>query len=136
MVGDFTKELPTAYQVYSAHILQDWFLHCMPQYTSLNSPDCIIGHKDAYELLHLPGATPTACPGSSWRATGDSLRDRVLQNNFSGYPNPQPPSIVPPVPPTTDYKKVCTDVKSVSYGSGQPYKKLNAIKDILSQAHI
>ncbi len=99
-VGDFTKELPTAIQVYSAHLLQKFFRTKLPQYPLIDAESSIIGHRDAAELLKLSGATPTACPGSNWRTAGDNLRSRILANNFKGYPNPQPPSSVPvPTPP-------------------------------------
>lgn len=104
LVGDFTKELPTAAQIDSAHKLQNWFVNNMPQYPLIDSPDAIIGHKDAVELLNLPGATPTACPGPAWRDPNDSLRDRILNDKFDGYPDPQPegvqstPAIEPQAP--------------------------------------
>lgn len=88
-VGDFTKELPTAYQVYSAHLLAEWFLTKMPQYPNLNSWDGIKGHKDF---------NSTACPGSAWPI---DLRSRITNSQYGGYPNPQPPvAPQPPVPPT------------------------------------
>lgn len=87
-VGDFTKELPTAHQVYSAHLLAKHFL-AMPQYPNLKSWDQIKGHKDF---------NPTACPGSNWP---NDLRDRVIKNLYNGYPNPQPPgNPTPPTPPS------------------------------------
>lgn len=101
LVGDFTKELPTAAQIDSAHKLQNWFVNNMPQYPLIDSRDAIIGHKDAAELLHLAGATPTACPGPAWRDPNDSLRDRILNNNFNGYPDPQPEGVSQPEQPQT-----------------------------------
>lgn len=98
-VGDFTKELPTAAQVHSAYLLAKHFLTQMPQYPSLKDWTQIHGHKDF---------NPTACPGSNWTGP-DNLRDRVINDNFTGYPNPQPGGIpVTPQPPpvTTDYKKL------------------------------
>lgn len=110
LIGDFTRELPTAAQVHSAHILADFFLNRMPQYPNLDSWDDIIGHQDASALLHLSGATPTACPGSNWRDPNDSLRSRIINDRYAGYPNPQPtwdlpvvtppPATQPPAPPT------------------------------------
>ena len=106
LVGDFTKELPTAMQVHSAHVLTDWFINHMPQYPQIDSWNDLIGHKDAAELLRLPGATPTACPGSNWRALGDSLRDRVIADRWQGYPWPEPPSSPSPLPsPPMDCEK-------------------------------
>lgn len=106
-VGDFTKVLPTAAQVHSAYILAKFFIESLPQYPLLDSWEDIIGHRDAAELLHLLGATATTCPSPVWRTGADTLRDRIVQDRFSGYPNPQPtwalpapvpPSIPPPVP--------------------------------------
>lgn len=99
LVGDFTKELPTAIQVNAAYYLQKFFREQMPQYPLISSVDSIIGHKDAEALLHLPGAMATACPGTNWRTGGDTLRDRILSNRWQGYPNPQPVGVIP-VPPT------------------------------------
>lgn len=111
LIGDFTKELPTAAQLHSAHILADWFINHMPQYPLISSWDNLIGHQDAAALLHLPGATPTACPGSNWRAAGDSLRDRIISDHFEGYPDPQPTVALPtpnpePTPPSDCEKQV------------------------------
>lgn len=109
LVGDFTKELPTASQVHSAHLLAKWFLTETPQYPQLDSFEKVIGHKDAYALLKLPGSEPTACPGSNWRAEGDSLRDRIINDRWQGYPKPEPqisqptPTPTPtPQPPSND----------------------------------
>jgi len=90
LVGDFTKELPTAIQIDSAHKLADFFINKMPQYPLIDSWDKVIGHQDAFALLHLQGATPTECPGNNWRTQGDSLRERIIDNNYSSYPDPQP----------------------------------------------
>lgn len=114
LVGDFTKELPTAAQIHSAYLLQKFFIEKMPQYPLINSQDSIIGHQDAYGLLHLPGSEPTACPGPTWRLVS-GLRDRILKDLFQGYPDPQPtpvqvppvpapPVPVPPQPPTIDWQ--------------------------------
>lgn len=101
LVGDFTKELPTAAQVHSAHVLAKFFLTHTPQYPNLNNWDQVIGHQDAANLLKLPGAEPTACPGSNWRTPGDNLRDRILNDRWQGYPGPQSPETqTPPSPPT------------------------------------
>ena len=107
LVGDFTKVLPTAAQVHSAYLLAKFFIEQMPQYPKIDSWDDIIGHKDAYELLHLVGSEPTTCPSPVWRGSGDTLRNRILQDHFDGYPNPQPtwglpaptPPPAPPAPP-------------------------------------
>ena len=101
LIGDFTKELPTASQVHSAHVLAKFFLTQMPQYPNLNNWDQVIGHQDAANLLKLPGAEPTACPGSNWRTPGDNLRDRIINDMWQGYPDPQPSGTqTPPQPPT------------------------------------
>lgn len=86
-VGDFTKELPTAAQVHSAHLLADWFLNNMPQYPNLNNWDQVKGHQEF---------SSTACPGSNWKVSGDNLYDRIKNDNFNGYPNPQPAGISQP----------------------------------------
>lgn len=98
LVGDFTRELPTAAQVHSAYLLQKFFREELPQYPLIEAESSIIGHQDAYSILHLTGAEPTACPGSNWRADG-GLRWRYLNDKFQGYPNPQPSNVTPP-PPT------------------------------------
>lgn len=101
LIGDFTKELPTASQVHSAHLLAKHFLENMPAYPNLASWDQIKGHKDFM---------PTTCPSPVWRGGLDSLRDRVVNDRFAGYPNPQPTGITPqptppqPSPPATDWK--------------------------------
>lgn len=87
-VGDFTKQLPTAVQVHSAYLLANWFLLRTPQYPNLKTWDQIKGHKDF---------AATACPGTNWTTPGDSLRTRILQDNWKGYPAPQP-NVAAPAP--------------------------------------
>lgn len=138
LVGDFTKELPTAAQVHSAHILAKFFLTQAPQYPQLDSWDDVIGHRDSVELLHLPWATATSCPGSNWRVSGDNLRDRIIQDRWQGYPNPLPNGgQTPPQPqpqPTPDPNAVLiAQIKGVVYGKGWPWQKVNRIKTLLPQ---
>lgn len=107
-IGDFTKELPTAIQIHSGHLLQKFFREKLPAYPLIGAPESIIGHQDAYSLLHLSGSTPTACPGTNWRSAG-GVRERILADLWNGYPDPKPVNVTPapaPVPPpTTDWKK-------------------------------
>jgi N-acetylmuramoyl-L-alanine amidase len=128
-VGDFTKELPTAAQVHSAHLLAKHFLFNMPQYPNLKSWDQIIGHQDAASLLHLAGAEPTACPGSNWRVQGDNLRDRIINDRWDGYPDPKPisSSVLQPCPEIETVKQI----KEIVYGKGWPWQKIAKIKTIL-----
>lgn len=90
LVGEFTKELPTAAQVHSAHLLTKYFLTQAPQYPNLNNWDQVKGHKEF---------GPTACPGSNWKGVGDSLYSRIKDDKHQGYPDPQPS--LPP-PPSVD----------------------------------
>lgn len=103
MIGDFTKELPTDAQIHSAHDLVDYFLNHMPQYPLLTSWDTsVIGHKDAAGLLQLPGATPTACPGTSWPNDMKSrIKDNVQYSPSNQQPATQPANPPPVVPIST-----------------------------------
>lgn len=142
-VGDFTKELPTAQQVHSAHLLAKWFLTNMPQYPNLHSWDQITGHRDF---------NPTACPGPAWRDGGDTLRDRVINDRWDGYPDPQPAVPAPPAPmpapptpqPTPEEIELaeCRDtvqkqnaliaaIKSILFGKGYIWAKIRSLKDLL-----
>lgn len=139
LIGDFTKELPTAYQVYSAHILCDWFINHMPQYPRINNWANIIGHQDTYSLLHLPWATPTACPGSNWKTQGDNLYSRIQNNSFVGYPDPQPPIATslpfPPVVVEVDcstYISGLQQIKATMYAKMFFWKKMRKIKEVLA----
>lgn len=138
LVGDFTKELPTAAQIHSSYILQKFFREKMPQYPLIVSEDSIIGHQDAYALLNLPGATATACPGSNWRASG-GLRWRYLNDQYQGYPNPQPTNPTPqpeptPIPPPSspgeleEQLKEANRLKDLYYGQLQD--SLHEISDL------
>lgn len=105
-IGDFTKQLATAIQIHSAFLLAKHFLTAMPAYPNLSSWDQIKGHQDY---------NPTTCPSPVWRSGQDSLRNRILQDNYSGYPNPQPAGTTPtplpqPAPPTTDWQKKYNDL--------------------------
>lgn len=120
LVGDFTKELPTAAQVHAAHLLAKFFLTRAPQYPQLDSWDDVIGHRDSVELLHLPGATATSCPGSNWRVPGDNLRDRIIQDRWQGYPDPQPvvsqPTPQPrPIPQPDGCEQKLAKVKEITW---------------------
>ena len=95
-VGDFTKELPTAAQVHSAHILAKFFLTQMPQYPNLNSFDDVKGHREFQS---------TACPGYNWKIAGDNLYSRIVDDKWQGYPNPQPNIPQPPGDPCAEIKK-------------------------------
>ena len=100
LVGDFTKQLPTAAQTHSAHLLAKYFITQAPQYPKLNSFDDIAGHKDF---------NSTQCPGSNWVGTPDSLRTRIIKDIWQGYPDPQPILTPPsPLPTPTD---PCEEVK-------------------------
>lgn len=106
IVGDFTKELPTAYQIHSAHVLAKFFLTEMPQYPNLSSWSQVKGHKEW---------NATACPGSNWKVPGDNLYDRIKNDNWQGYPIPQPEVPTPPSPPVDpceDIKKELEDSKT------------------------
>lgn len=106
-VGDFTKELPTASQVHSAHLLAEHFLTQMPQYPNLSSWDQVKGHQEF---------SPTACPGSAWKVAGDNLYSRIVNDTWQGYPDPQPvgatqPPVEPPtVDPCSEYIKQIEDL--------------------------
>ena len=104
LVGDFTKELPTAAQVHSAHLLAKHFLTEEPNYPNLNSWDDVKGHRE------FP---PTACPGNAWKTPGDNLYTRIKDDKWQGYPDPQPsvPTPVPPVDPCTAVKQELADTK-------------------------
>lgn len=108
-IGDFTKQLPTAAQVHSAHLLAKFFLTQTPEYSQLDSWDDIKGHKEF---------NSTACPGSAWKVAGDNLYDRIKNDKWQGYPNPQPAVSTPPVPPqppvdpTIELKKRIKELES------------------------
>ncbi|HZX13642.1 MAG TPA: peptidoglycan recognition family protein [Thermodesulfobacteriota bacterium] len=107
-VGDFTKELPTAIQVHSSHLLAKHFITNMPQYPKLDSWDDIKGHKNFMA---------TACPGSNWDTGGDTLRDRIVNDRWDGYPDPKlaistPTPPPPPPTPSEDYKAKYTALLS------------------------
>lgn len=95
LVGDFTKELPTAAQIHSAHLLAKHFITAAPQYPKLNGWEDIGGHKEF---------NPTACPGTNWKVAGDSLYNRIVNDNWQGYPKPEPIT-TPPADPCAEIKK-------------------------------
>ena len=136
MVGDFSKVLPTAAQIHSAHLLAEYFTK-LDQYPLLKTWDAIIGHRDAAELFHLSGATPTSCPSPVWRVGGDTLRDRIVNDRYAGYPNPQPvvaiPTPPPPVtpPPTPTPPVVITDLAQRILVNGQEME-LRQVNDLMT----
>lgn len=97
-VGDFTKQLPTAVQVHSAHILAKFFLTKAPQYPNLSKWEQVTGHKEF---------NPTICPTPAWKVEGDNLYTRIRNDKWQGYPNPQPvvQDPAPPVDPCLQVKK-------------------------------
>jgi len=88
-IGDFTKELPTAMQVHSAHLLAKHFLTEMPQYPNLFSWDQVAGHKSF---------NATICPSPAWMTGDDTLRSRIVRDWWVGYPDPSPPEEPEPEP--------------------------------------
>lgn len=100
LVGDFTKEVPTAAQVHSAHVLAKFFLTELSQYPNLAQWGQVAGHREFQS---------TACPGNAWKTPGDNLYTRIVNDNFQGYPDPQPGGVTPPTPvPPTD---PCAEIK-------------------------
>lgn len=137
-VGDFTKELPTAAQIHSAHLLAKFFFTQAPQYPKLDSFDDIRGHRDF---------NATTCPSPNWRVEGDNLKNRIIADLWQGYPDPQPAGIQSPPqtpPPSNDQVAALTNtindltatrtkVKEIIYGKGWPWQKMNQLKALLPQ---
>lgn len=98
IVGDFTKEIPTAAQIHSAHLLAKFFLTETPEYPLLDNWDDIRGHKEFATIFNQPEIA-TACPGSAWKVAGDNLYNRIKNDVWQGYPNPQPINVPVPEPP-------------------------------------
>lgn len=124
LVGDFTKELPTASQIHSAHLLAKHFLDNMPAYPNLISWDQIKGHKNW---------NPTACPGTNWEGVADSLRNRVLGDIWQGYPAPLPvlPTPTPPQPQPPVSDPLIAQIKEIVWSGGFGYKKIQKLKLLL-----
>lgn len=139
MVGDFTKELPTDAQIQSAHDLADWFINNMPQYPLINNWDTsVIGHKDAATIFNEP-AIATACPGSSWpndmkwRIKTNTIYTPVLKPSASPSRSPSrspsvSPSVSPSQAPPTPCETVLNQVRSILYGKGYTWDKINRLK--------
>lgn len=123
IVGDLTKELPTAYQVNSAHLLSKWFFFDMPQYPKLIDWTQLKGHKDF---------NPTACPGSAWP---NDLRNRIITNSYGGYPNPQP---IPPTDPCASQNaqiiKLTSELKTMNDLVGSLRDEINVLKGKINNA--
>lgn len=102
LVGDFTKELPTAYQVWSAHRLARFMVEEQSSWPNLKGWEKMIGHKETKVPLNMSGATPTACPGSAWKVEGDNLYKRIRYDNWLGYPEPSPPVVITPPEPSPE----------------------------------
>lgn len=115
LVGNFTKELPTASQIHSAHILAKFFLTQMPQYPNLNGWEDIKGHKEW---------KPTACPGTNWKTTGDNLYDRIKNDMWQGYPDPQPIIAPVPEPPIDPCNAIKVELESTKLLLAQSNEKL------------
>lgn len=142
-VGDFTKEVPTAAQVHSAHLLAKFFLTQTPQYPNLNGWEDVLGHKE-WANKPTPGANATACPGSAWKVVGDNLYSRIKEDHWQGYPDPQPvqapaPTPTPsPVDPCAEVKKELENTKNLLESEKQINSTLmsdnaslgNTIKDL------
>ena len=116
-VGNFTAELPTAMQVWSAHRLANWFLNEQSSWANLKGWDKMIGHKETHNHPDFKQpANPTACPSSAWKVAGDNLYTRIKNDNWQGYPDPQPPIVIPPdpIPPVDDCEQRITDAVNKS----------------------
>ena len=126
LVGDFTKELPTASQIHSAHLLAKFFLTQTPQYPLLDSWNDVKGHKEF---------NATACPGSNWKDVADSLYNRIVNDLWQGYPDPKPDVVTPtPTPePIPDLRPMVAQIKAIIWGKGWTWVKINKIKQLLPQ---
>src|SRR3990167_6912849 len=129
LVGDFTKELPTAYQINSTHKLCKFFLFDTPQYPNVNDWGDIKGHKEW---------KATACPGTNWKVAGDNLYDRIKNDNWQGYPNPKPivapqpsPSLSPSPSMSISPSISPSTSPSPSQAPDDPYVTLQKVEDIL-----
>jgi hypothetical protein len=98
LVGDFTKHLPSDDQILSAHDLVKFFLTETPSIPTLNNWDQLGGHKDQQA---------TACPGTSWKGSADSMHERIV-NRIPYTPEPDP---VPPVDPCKGYIEEIASLK-------------------------
>lgn len=109
-VGDFTKELPTAAQIHSAHLLAKFFFTQAPQYPKLDSFDDIRGHRDF---------NATTCPSPNWRVEGDNLKNRIIADLWQGYPSPEPSGIQTPpqptIPQSSDCEQKLAKVKEITW---------------------
>ena len=132
-VGDFTKELPTAIQVWSAHRLAHWFLYEQSSWSNLKGWDHMIGHQETHNNPDFKQpANPTACPGSNWKVAGDNLYTRIMQDNWHGYPDPQPPQLPtepppPPEPPPDDCEEAVN--KAITENDAKWQKVLESAKE-------
>ncbi len=131
MVGDFTKELPTAAQVHSAHLLAKFFLTQMPAYPNLNDWTDVVGHKEFAVIFNQP-QWATACPGSNWKVAGDNLYSRIVSDKWQGYPDPQPSGIQIPPQPTpqlapqpSDCEQKLAKVKEITWS-----KRRTALREL------
>lgn len=123
LAGDFTKELPSAHQILAANRLCNYFINNYPALKNVTKWDDVIGHQDAFSILKWPGITSgTTCPSPAWRDQGDSLRNRIINGNYQGYPDwenakgvsaptptPTPPTPTPPTPPAPTPPSVITE---------------------------
>ncbi len=103
-IGDFTKQLPTDEQITSAHELAKFFIE-LEQYPGIKDWDSIKGHKEF---------SPTACPGTIWKAPTDSMYERI-KNRIPYIPQqPLPPPASTPEPDcekqVAGYKSRVTDL--------------------------
>lgn len=104
LIGDFTKELPSAHQILATNRLCDYFITKYPALKNVDAWDDVMGHQDAFALYKWPGIdSGTTCPSPAWRDPGDSLRNRIIEGNYKGYPdweNTKGVSVTSPTPPT------------------------------------
>lgn len=122
LVGDFTKELPTASQIHSAHLLAKYFLDNLSAYPQLDSWDDIKGHRDFMA---------TTCPGDNWRLAG-GLRERIVDDIWQGYPDPQPVLPTPPPVPVPDPSaSLLAQVKTILWAGGYQYLIIRKLKALL-----
>ncbi|GAH42148.1 unnamed protein product, partial [marine sediment metagenome] len=77
-----------------------FFLYEQSSWSNLKGWDHMIGHQETHDHPDFKQpANPTACPGSNWKVSGDNLYTRIVQDNWRGYPDPQPIQTDPPPPP-------------------------------------
>ena len=75
----------------------------------------------------------TACPGTNWEGVDDSLRNRIVNDVWQGYPDPQPTVTPPPQPPVDPTIPLLEEIRLLKLSNATLTQKVIELQNKIDQ---